>query len=86
MTDATPTDESEGAQSVADRVRSHVRDHRTGMFYDLLFAMGWVTLVSLLFDHVFVTAPGWAYYLFMLAGIPAYFGFVASVATAKEPQ
>jgi hypothetical protein len=86
MTDATQTDESEGAQSVADRVRSHTRDHRTGMLYDLVFALAWVTLVSLLFDHVFVTAPEWAYYLFMLAGIPAYFGFVASVAMAKEPR
>lgn len=86
MTDATPTDESEDAPSVADRVRSHVRDHRTGMLYDLLFALAWVTLVSLLFDYAFVAAPEWAYYLFMLAGIPAYFGFVASMAIAKETQ
>ena len=43
-----------------------------------------MTVVSLLFDLVFVDAPTWAYYMFMLTGIPAYFGFVASLEMAKQ--
>ncbi|MWV65740.1 hypothetical protein GRS48_13050 [Halorubrum sp. JWXQ-INN 858] len=78
--DPTATDEA----SLADRVRSHVRDNRTGMVHDLVFALAWVTLVSLLFDYVLVSAPTWAFYLFMLAGVPAYFGFFLSLEAALE--
>ncbi|XVH30801.1 hypothetical protein ACNS7O_10410 [Haloferacaceae archaeon DSL9] len=65
--------------SFTDRLREHLRDNRTGMVHDLMFAVVWVGLVSLLFDFVFVGAPAWAFYMFMLAGIPAYFGFFFSL-------
>ncbi|WP_122090179.1 hypothetical protein [Halalkalicoccus subterraneus] len=67
-----------------DRLREHVTENRTGMVHDLMFAVVWVGIVSFLFEVVFAGAPGWAYYLFMLAGIPAYFGFFASLALARE--
>ncbi len=66
-----------------DRLREHVRENRTGMVHDLLFALAWVALVSFLFDVVFVSAPAWVFYMFMLAGIPAYFGFFWSLEAAK---
>lgn len=72
--------------SLKTRLGEHVREHRTGMLYDLVFALTWVTLVSVLFDHVFTSAPRWAYYLFMVAAIPAYFGFILSLAVAREQQ
>ncbi len=53
------------------------------MVHDLLFALAWVALVSFLFDVVFVSAPAWVFYMFMLAGIPAYFGFFWSLEAAK---
>ncbi|ELY74470.1 hypothetical protein [Natrinema pallidum] len=65
--------------SVIDRVREHIADNGTGMIYDLLFAVVWVALVRFLFDFVFVDAPRWAFYMFMLAGIVAYFGFFFSL-------
>ncbi|SDQ46713.1 hypothetical protein [Natronobacterium texcoconense] len=70
--------------SIADRFREHVKEHRQGMLYDLMFAVAWVGLVSLLFDFVFVGAPRWVFYMFMLAGIPAYFGFFFSLELAKQ--
>jgi len=45
-----------------------------------------VTLVLLLFDFAFASAPQWVLYMFMLAGIPAYFGFFFSLAMAKEQR
>ncbi len=70
--------------SLADRIREHVRENRTGMIHDLMFAVVWVGVVSFLFDFVFTSAPTWAFYMFMLAGIPAYFGFFISLELAKE--
>jgi len=54
------------------------------MLYDLMFAVIWVAVVSLLFDFVFVSAPWWALYLFLLAGVPAYFGFFMSLEAATS--
>ena len=70
--------------SRSDRLRSYLATNRRGMFHDLVFALAWVTVVSLLFDFVFVDAPTWAYYMFMLTGIPAYFGFFISLEMAKQ--
>ncbi|GAB6879148.1 hypothetical protein JCM17823_14220 [Halorubrum gandharaense] len=72
--------------SLKDRVVDHVRENRTGMVHDLMFAVAWVAMVSFLFDFVFLTAPWWAYYMFMLAGIPAYFAFFISLEIAREHQ
>jgi len=82
-TDTTQPDDSE-PETVVDRLRSHVRENRGGMFYDLVFALVWVTSVSLLYNGLFTGAPQWVLYMFMLAGIPAYYGFVLSLSMAKE--
>lgn len=86
MTDADHIDEPDADESLADRVRSHVKRNRTGMIQDLAFAVVWVTLVSLLYDFVFYASPQWVLYMFMLAGIPAYFGFFISLEMAKESR
>ncbi|MFB1063017.1 hypothetical protein [Natrinema sp. H-ect4] len=70
--------------SVVDRLREHVEENGTGMVYDLLFAVVWVAIVSFLFDFVFVDAPRWVFYMFMLAGIVAYFGFFFSLEQANQ--
>lgn len=70
--------------SLVDRLREHARDHKRGMLHDLMFAVIWVAVISLLFDFVFVSAPWWALYLFLLAGIPAYFGFLFSLEQATD--
>ncbi|WP_331232491.1 hypothetical protein [Natronorarus salvus] len=72
--------------SKLDPLREHVSEHRTGMVHDLLFALAWVGLVSLLFEFVFVSAPTWVFYMFMLAGIPAYLGFFTSLEMAKRSE
>ena len=61
-----------------------LREHGSGMMADLAFAVAWVMGVSLFFD--FVNGPQWAYYLFMLAGVAAYFGFFWSLDAAREGQ
>jgi len=86
MTDAERLDESDADESLADRVRSHVRGNRTGMVQDLAFAVVWVTVASLLYDFLFSTSPQWVLYMFMLAGIPAYFGFFISLEMARAQE
>ena len=86
MTDTNSPDDGKTDRSVTDRLRSQVRENRTGMVGDLAFAVAWVTFASLLYDFVFPTAPRWVLYMFMLAGIPAYFGFFISVEMAKRSQ
>ncbi|WP_336345011.1 hypothetical protein [Halalkalicoccus ordinarius] len=71
---------------ITDRIQKHVSENRTGMVYDLVFAIVWVSAVSFLFESVFTSAPTWAFYMFMLAGIPAYFGFFISLNLAREQE
>ncbi|SFG46035.1 hypothetical protein SAMN04488063_2120 [Halopelagius inordinatus] len=61
-----------------------LREHGSGMLADLTFAIVWVTGVSLFFE--FVDGPQWAYYMFMLAGVVAYFGFFWSLDMAREQR
>lgn len=68
--------------TVLERVGEYVREHRHGMLTDLLFALVWVTLVNVFFR--LVDGPMWAYYLFLAAGVLAYFGFVASLEAARN--
>ena len=84
MTDADQTAEPDPDESLADRIRSHVEGNRTGMIQDLAFAVVWVTLVSLLYDVAFSASPRWVVYIFMLAGVPAYFGFFISLEMARQ--
>ncbi|ADQ69275.1 hypothetical protein C499_00035 [Halogeometricum borinquense DSM 11551] len=70
--------------SLAETIRNHVREHRSGMLTDLLFALVWVTGVSVLFDVL--NGPQWAYYLCLGAGVVAYYGFFASLEAARERE
>ena len=67
-----------------ERPGDYVRENRRGMFTDLVFAVTWVTLVNIIFR--LIDGPTWAYYLFMLAGVLAYYGFVASLGVAEESR
>ncbi len=68
--------------SVLDAIRDHVVEHHDGMLFDMVFAVGWVTIVSLLFETF--DAPQLVYYGALAAGVVAYFGFVYSLKLAKE--
>lgn len=68
--------------SFSEVVKHHISEHRSGMLIDLVFACGWVTMVTVLFGVL--DGPQWAYYLCMLAGVVAYYGFFASLAVARE--
>ncbi|ELY57278.1 MULTISPECIES: hypothetical protein [Natronococcus] len=62
----------------------NAREQRWGIFVDLVFAVSWVTMVEIIFRVL--EGPTWAYYMFMLAGIVAYFGFVTSLEVASNEQ
>ncbi|MFQ3318282.1 MAG: hypothetical protein ACI8UR_001611 [Natronomonas sp.] len=70
--------------NVFERIGEYMQEHRGGMVTDLVFALAWVTIVTVLFN--LVDGPQWAYYLFMLSGVVAYYGFVFSLDMAKEQQ
>jgi hypothetical protein len=72
--------------SLDERLREHVSEHKSGMLYDLMFAVVWVGIVGALFDFVFVGAPQWVFYMFMLAGVPAYFGFFWSLELLEQTE
>lgn len=59
-----------------------IREERWGLLADLAFAVIWVTVVDVIFRAL--EGPDWAYYMFMLAGIVAYFGFFASLKLARQ--
>ena len=66
------------------RIGDHIYENKDGIVFDLVFALVWVTIVS-----AFVTlvdGPTWARYLLLVAGIPAYFGFIYSLKMAKEQE
>jgi len=67
-----------------DSLREHVSEHRYGMVYDLAFAVGWVTVVTVV--HGLLQGPEWAYYLLLLTGIPTYFLFHASLSVATAER
>ena len=71
-------------ENLLHRVGVYVVENRRGMLGDLVFAVAWVTLVDVFFR--FVDGPTWAYYLFMLAGVLAYFGFVFSAQAAMATE
>ncbi|GKZ15353.1 hypothetical protein [Haladaptatus sp. T7] len=70
--------------SLTGTVLDHVREHRSGMVVDLAFAVIWVAVVSALFDVL--SAPTWAYHVSLFAGVVAYFGFFASLESARDAQ
>ncbi|WP_226006121.1 hypothetical protein [Natrinema salinisoli] len=60
------------------------REERWGILTDLAFAVVWVTLVELI--NYFLEPPTTVYYLLMLAGIVAYFGFLWNFDLATSQQ
>ena len=68
--------------STIERLRNVVDQHGRGMATDLAFALVWVTIVEAFF--AFVQGPQWAYYMFMLGGIVAYFGFFATFENGSD--
>lgn len=70
--------------SLREDVRTHVRENRSGMLADLAFAVVWVTAVTALFDVLH--GPQWAYYLCMLGGVVAHYGFFTSLAVARAQR
>lgn len=64
-----------------ERIGEHIRENRSGILTDLVFAIVWVTLVNAIFTVL--DGPQWAYYLCLLAGIVVYFGLVVSLELAK---
>lgn len=68
--------------SLVDTVVDHVAEHHDGMLFDLVFAIAWVTVVTLLFRGF--GAPELVYYGALAAGVVAYYGFVTSLEYARE--
>ncbi|QLC33268.1 hypothetical protein EFA46_003275 [Halarchaeum sp. CBA1220] len=68
--------------SALDAVREHVIEHHDGMLFDLVFAIAWVVLVTVLFRGL--GAPDLAYYVALAGGVVAYYGFTYSLALARE--
>lgn len=69
--------------SKLEAIGEHVLANRSGIVVDLVFALTWVTVVSVLF-RLLPPAPQWAYYLALAAGIPAYYGFFWSLELALD--
>jgi hypothetical protein len=60
------------------------REERWGILTDLAFAIVWVTLVEVV--DVLLEPPTWVYYMLMLAGVVAYFGFMWNVELAVSQR
>lgn len=71
-------------ENVFHRIGEYVVENRHGMVGDLVFAIVWVTIVNAFFR--LVDGPTWAYYMFMVAGVLAYFGLVYSAQVAMANQ
>lgn len=69
-------------ENVFHRIGEYILENRHGMLGDLVFALVWVTLVDAFFR--LVDGPTWAYYMMMVAGVVAYFGFIYSVQLAVD--
>jgi hypothetical protein len=61
-----------------ETVGEHVDEHRSGMVVDFVFALAWVTVVTVVFD-LLPGGPQWLYYLTLLGGVVAYYGFFWSL-------
>jgi hypothetical protein len=71
------------ASGLLETIGEHLREHRSGMLVDLVFALAWVTVVTLVFD-LLPGGPQWLYYLTLLGGVIAYYGFFASLEAVRE--
>ncbi|QCS43107.1 hypothetical protein [Natrinema versiforme] len=60
------------------------REERWGILTDLAFAVVWVTIVETV--NYLLGPPTLVYYMLMLAGIVAYFGFIWNFELATRRQ
>ncbi|WP_231188536.1 hypothetical protein [Haladaptatus sp. DYF46] len=67
-----------------EELGEHVRENRSGMFVDLVFAIAWVAVVSIVFGAL--NSPQWASHLAMFGGVVAYFGFFGSIESLKQER
>ena len=70
------------ARDLLETVGDHIQAHRSGLVVDFVFALAWVTVVTLLFD-LLPGGPQWLYYLTLAAGVVAYYGFFASLEAVR---
>ncbi|MFC3476310.1 hypothetical protein [Halobacterium litoreum] len=68
--------------TLAETVRDHVAEHHDGMLFDLVFAIIWVTVVTIVFGAL--DAPQLVYYGALASGVVAYYGFAMSMDLARE--
>ena len=73
------------ARQLLETVGRHVDEHRSGMVVDFVFALTWVTVVTLLFD-VLPGGPQWLYYLTLVSGVVAYYGFFLSLDAVRSAE
>ena len=73
------------ASGLLETVGEHLQEHRSGMVVDLVFALAWVTVVTVLFD-LLPGGPQWLYYLTLLGGVVAYYGFFMSLEGVRESE
>ncbi|WP_324665316.1 hypothetical protein [Haloarcula sediminis] len=69
-------------KGLLETVGEHVEEHRGGMVVDFVFALAWVTVVTVIFD-LLPGGPEWLYYLTLLGGVVAYYGFFASLEAVR---
>ena len=69
-------------RGLLETVGRHVEEHRSGMVVDFVFALAWVTVVTVVFD-LLPGGPQWLYYLTLLGGVVAYFGFFRSLEAVR---
>jgi hypothetical protein len=65
-----------------DSLRDHVSENRRGMVVDLVVAVDGVTLATVIANAL--SAPDYARYILMLAGIPAYYALFISLDVIDE--
>ncbi|WP_276273006.1 hypothetical protein [Haloarcula litorea] len=72
-------------KGLLETVGDHIREHRSGMVVDFVFALVWVTVVTVVFD-LLPGGPQWLYYLTLLGGVVAYYGFFWSLEAVREGE
>ncbi|WP_348533582.1 hypothetical protein [Haloarcula laminariae] len=72
-------------KGLLETVGRHVDEHRGGMVVDFVFALAWVTVVTVIFD-LLPGGPQWLYYLTLLGGVVAYYGFFWSLEAVRKRE
>lgn len=67
-----------------EALRDHVEENRRGMLVDVVFAVVWVTLATIIANALH--APDYARYILMLAGIPAYYALFISLDVLEQQE